>query len=258
MIRVSLAGATGWAGSALAEAIAAAEDMELSASVSRSHAGELMHGSQVYGTVREALAKEATEVFVEYTKPEFALDHVLQALGQGAHVVIGTSGLDNDDFARIDAVAREAGLGVLACGNFSITAVLLMKFSEMAARWIPEREIVEYTSAGKKDVPSGTVRELVALMAQHGDSPDAVPEDAILGPIEARGASIDGTRVHAIRLPGYVISVETQFGKPDERLTIRHDAGNGAEPYNDGALLAIREVSNLLGLHRGLSSVMKF
>ena len=158
-IKVCLAGGTGWAGSELARAIAKAEDLALVAAVSRKHAGRVLGEvlgeplltGPVYATAIEALAHPC-DVFVEYTKPDSAKANVLAALAHGAHVVIGTSGLTEGDFAEIDAAARQHQRGVLACGNFALTVVLLQKFAEAAARLIPQWEIIDYAHDGKADV----------------------------------------------------------------------------------------------------------
>ena len=147
-------------------------------------------------------------------------------------------------------------LGVLSVGNFEITVVLLQKFAEMAARYIPHCEIIDYAGAGKADVPSGTVRELAHRLGQIRESKLDIPLDEIQGPRESRGARLNDTQVHAIRLPGYVISAEVIFGMPDQKLILRHEAGASAEPYATGALLAIRKVSTFTGLRRGLDTVM--
>jgi len=211
----------------------------------------------VYSTLAEALVSPP-DVVVEYTKPEVAKGHILSALQAGASVVVGTSGLTEEDYAEIDKVATEVEAGVLAAGNFALTAVLAQKFAEIAARYVPSWEVIDYAHAGKVDVPSGTVRELVNRLSKGGASSEALPVDSLSGPVDTRGARMDGTQVHAVRLPGYLLSFETLFGMPDQRLTIRHDSGSSAEPYVDGALLAIRRVGDLVGLHRGLDSVMEF
>ena len=174
-----------------------------------------------------------------------------------AHVVVGTSGLTEADFAEIDAVARERRRGVLACGNFALTVVLLQKFAEAAARLIPHWEIIDYAHDDKADAPSGTARELAYRLGQVRSPRATVALADTVGPVEARGASVNGTQVHSIRLPGYVIGAEVVFGLPEQRLTIRHDAGSGARPYADGALLAIRKVATLVGVHRGLDRVLE-
>ena len=263
--RICLAGATGWAGSELARGIFGSPDLELVAAVSRSMAGRTMQeaiGLQgltvpVFGTAEEAL-RTSPDVFVEYTKPGVARSHVLSALKSGAHVVIGTSGLGSEDYDEIDTLAKAAGRGVLAVGNFALTAVLLQKFAEMAAKYIPDWEIIDYAHAGKKDAPSGTARELADRLSRIREAGLEVPLDKIEGFRESRGARLQGTQVHSIRLPGYMISLDAIFGMPGQKLILRHESGSSAEPYVGGALLAIREVGKLVGLHRGLDSVMKF
>jgi 4-hydroxy-tetrahydrodipicolinate reductase len=262
-IRVCLAGATGWAGSALARAIAGSDDIAVVAAVSRTHAGRTLAdalgeprlASPIYGTAQEALAHPC-DVFFEFTKPDVAKANVLAALQRGAHAVIGTSGLSESDYTDLAAAAEEHKLGVLAAGNFALTAVLVQKFAEIAARYIPQWEIIDYASDGKKDAPSGTVRELAFRLSKIRPSELTVPLEETQGIAGTRGARLAGSQIHSIRLPGYTISVETVFGMPDQRLTLRHDSGSGAQPYVDGALLAIRKVNTFVGLRRGLDSVM--
>jgi 4-hydroxy-tetrahydrodipicolinate reductase len=263
MHRVCLAGATGWAGSALARGIAQTDDIELVAAVSRTHAGRVLGevldeprlACPVYATAEDALAHRC-DVFVEFTQPDAAKAHSLAALARGAHVVIGTSGLSDADYADIAAVAERRRLGVLAVGNFAITVVLLQKFAELAARYIPQWEIIDYASDGKKDAPSGTARELAARLARIRPSELTVPLEQTQGIVETRGARVSGSQVHSVRLPGYTISAEIVFGLPDQRLTLRHDAGSSAQPYVDGALVAIRKVRTFVGVRRGLDSVL--
>lgn len=263
-IRVILAGATGWAGSALALAIAKCDDITLVAAISRAHAeqnlsdvlGEPNLNCPIYATAAEALAHPC-DVFFDFTKPEVAKSNVLAALKQGAYGVIGTSGLTEADYAEISALAEDRQLGVLAVGNFALTVVLLQKFSEIAARYIPQWEIIDYAHDAKKDAPSGTARELAHRLSTIRTSELTVPLEKTQGVVETRGARMTGSQVHSIRLPGYTISVEIIFGMPDQKLSIRHDSGSSAQPYVDGALLAIRKVNTLVGLHRGLDTVLE-
>ncbi len=263
-IRICLAGATGWVGRGLAPAIAGAPDLELVSAVARSHAGKPLSEAigdprltvQVNASVEEALATPC-DVLVDYTSPGAVAAHTLAAIARGVRVVIGTSGLTEEDFARIDSAARSAGVGVLAAGNFAITAVLLQRFAELAARQIPHWEIIDYGKAAKPDAPSGTARELVARLARVGRPHLSHPVADTLGAPEARGAQMEGTPMHSVRLPGFVSSIEVLFGLPDERLSIRHDSGSGAGPYVAGTLLAIRRVGSFVGLKRGLDRVME-
>jgi 4-hydroxy-tetrahydrodipicolinate reductase len=263
MIRTCIAGATGWAGADLAKAIVNTSDILLVGAVARKGAGKVLGdilgesrlAIPVSSNVTDAL-ETACDVLVEYTHPSSAKANILSALDRGVHVVVGTSGLTDNDFAEIDTVARQRRRGVLACGNFALTVVLLQRFAEIAARFIPQWEIIDYAHDEKPDAPSGTARELAARVgAVRAPQPTVAPQDTV-GLVEARGATVARSQVHSIRLPGYVISAEIVFGMPDQRLTLRHDSGNSALPYVDGALLAIRNVSKLTGLHRGLASVM--
>jgi 4-hydroxy-tetrahydrodipicolinate reductase len=264
-IRVCLAGATGWAGSALSRGIFAAPDMELVAGISRSRAGKLLGevleinglAAPIFATMDESLETKP-DVVVEYTKPDAAKANIVSALRGGAHVVVGTSGLSEGDYREIDEVAQEVKRGVLAVGNFALTAVLLQKFAEIAARYIPHWEIIDYAHAGKVDAPSGTARELAERLSRIRESQLDIPLESMRGPKESRGVRLDGSQVHSVRLPGYVISVDAIFGMPDQKLVIRHESGTSAEPYVSGALLAIRKVSGLVGVHRGLDRVMEF
>jgi 4-hydroxy-tetrahydrodipicolinate reductase len=263
VIKVCLAGATGWAGSELARSIAKTADLALVAAVARKHAGrdlgevlgEPHLTCPIYPSAKEALANPC-DVFVEYTKPDSAKTNILAALERGAHVVVGTSGLTEEDYAEIDLVARKQPRGVLACGNFALTVVLLLKFAEAAAKLIPQWEIIDYAHDDKIDAPSGTARELAARLSKVRHPEPTVPVDRTVGLREARGATVSASQVHSVRLPGYVISAEIIFGMPDQKLTIRHDSGSSARPYVDGALLAIRKVSTLVGVHRGLDTVL--
>lgn len=264
-LKICLAGATGWAGSALCRGIAASDDLEIVSAVSQYNATKDLSTIlnlgiapiPIFATAYYA-TDETYDVFVEYTNPSIAKSNILIALRKGLNVVVGTSGLTNEDYQEIEQAALKHQKGVLAVGNFAITAVLLQKFAEMAAKYIPNWELIDYASSTKADAPSGTVRELAHRLGKIGESKLAVPLDAVNGPDGIRGARMDGTQIHAVRLPGHVIGVEALFGMPDQRLSIRHDAGSSAEPYVQGALLAIRKVGTFIGLKRGLDQVMDF
>jgi 4-hydroxy-tetrahydrodipicolinate reductase len=229
-IRICVAGATGWAGSALSKGIVEAPDLELVAAISRSQAGKVLGdvfpiqglNVPIFGTVSEALQTQP-DVFVEYTKPDAAKSHILSALKGGAHVVVGTSGLNDEDYQEISAAAQEARRGVLAVGNFALTAVLLQKFAEIAAKYIPHWEIIDYAHSDKRDAPSGTALQLANRLSKVRESQLDVPLNEVQGPQESRGVRLQGSQVHSIRLPGYVISVDAIFGMPDQKLILRHE-----------------------------------
>jgi 4-hydroxy-tetrahydrodipicolinate reductase len=253
-LSICLAGATGWTGSALVPAIVAAPDLELRSAVSRSAAGSTVEGAPVFATVAEAL--DGVDVLIDYTSATAVKGNVLAAVAAGVHAVVGSSGLTADDFAEIEAAARERGVGVVASGNFSLTAAMCQAAALLAARHLPQWEVVDYASAGKPDVPSGTARELAERLGEVRRPRLGHPVEDLAGPQEARGADIAGTRVHSVRLPSFVVSTEVVFGLPDERLTIRHDAGSSPDPYVAGTLIAARAAPQRVGLTRGLDALL--
>lgn len=266
MIRITLAGCTGWVGKALVAAIMAAPDLELVAGVSRQAAGldlgeaaELpANGLPVFATVAEALAVPS-DVLIDYTKPGSVKGNVLTAVAGGRHVVVGTSGMSGEDYAEIAAAAESAGVGVLAAGNFSITATLLRRFAREAVKYVPDVEIIDYASPSKPDTPSGTGFELAETLAAERMAATSLPVAELGGVRETRGGAIGAphpVQVHSLRMPGFVLSCEAVFGLADERLVIRHDAGTSAAPYVGGTLLAARHVGEQIGLRRGLDSLM--
>jgi 4-hydroxy-tetrahydrodipicolinate reductase len=247
-LRVCVAGVTGWTGSAVAEAVGAADDLELVAGVSRSDPTS-------YSTVEEALDAVPADVLVDYTQADVVKRHVLAALDRRIAVVIGSSGLSAADYVEIDERARQQLVGVIAAGNFSLTAALLLRFATTAAGHLGSWEVIDYASLGKPDAPSGTARELAERLDAVGPPITAVPVEKTLGATEARGATVGTTQVHSLRLPSFSVSTEIVFGGDDERLAIRHDAGSTPAPYVAGTLLAIRAVPERVGVTRGLDQL---
>lgn len=261
-LSVCVAGATGWTGRPVAEGVLGAEDLELRSAVSRTAAGRDLgqawggepNGVPVLGRVVDAL--DDVDVLVDYTSHEAVGGHALAAIERGVCVVIGASGLGSEDFAVIDSAARSAGVGVVAAGNFSLTAAMAQAAALLVARYLPNREIIDYASAAKPDAPSGTARELAERLATVNTPTVEVPIAQTAGPVESRGATVAGTQVHSVRLPSFVVSTEVVFALADERLVIRHDAGSTATPYVAGTLLAVRKVRSCHGLVRGLDALL--
>jgi 4-hydroxy-tetrahydrodipicolinate reductase len=262
-LKICIAGVTGWTGSAIARAVLGSQDFELVGGMARrangqdvGHAlGEDACGVPVVSTIEEALVPE-TDVVVDYTHPAIVKANVRFALSRGVSVVVGTSGLTGDDYAEIEGLAHQHGVGVIAAGNFSLTAALVKHFAGIAARHIPHWEIIDYSHGTKPDAPSGTVQELAEFLGRVAENELGHPLDETMGARDARGATIGGAQVHALRLPSYVLSFEAIFGLPHERLSVRHDAGSGAEPYVNGTLLAARRAVTTRGLIRGLDTLL--
>ena len=262
MIRVCIAGATGWAGRALVDGVLAADDLELRSAVARSAAGmdlgvalgrsEL--GVPVHASVDTAL--DGVDVLVDYTSHTAVKANALTAIERGIAVVIGSSGLSAADHAEIDAAARRRGVGVISSGNFSVTAAMAQAAAVLVAPYLSQAEVIDYSSATKPDAPSGTSRELAERLASIRAPLVELPIGETDGMREARGAGVAGVQVHSVRLPSFSVSTEVIFGLPHERLTIRHDAGSSAAPYVAGTLLAVRRVVGRVGLTRGLDTLL--
>jgi 4-hydroxy-tetrahydrodipicolinate reductase len=249
MIRVCVAGVTGWTGRAVAVAVEAASDLQLVAGVSRSD-------PESYSSVAEALEAVEADVLVDYTHAAAVGANVLAAVERGVNVVVGSSGLSAPDYEAIDALARERQVGVVAAGNFSLTAALLLRSAVEVARHLEAWEVIDYASAGKPDAPSGTAQELAERLGTVRPPAVGVPVEETLGAREARGATVAGTQVHSLRLPSFSVSTEIIFAAEGERLSIRHDAGETPALYVAGTLLAIRAAPNRVGLVRGLDQLL--
>ena len=263
MIRVCFAGVTGWTAPPIVTAIDAADDLSLTCGVSRSAAGRTLADAtacrsegSIYASVSEALRAVDVDVLVDYTSAAAVKENVLTAVGAGVHVVVGSSGLTADDYVELDALARDRGVGVVAAGNFSIMAAILKRAAALAAHHLHHWEILDYASAEKPDVPSGTSRELAEALAEVRTPLPGVPLSQLDGPVEARGAEVAGTRIHSVRLPSFVVTTEIVFGGVGERLVMRHDPGESPGPYVAGTLLAIRKAGDVPGVRRGLDSLL--
>jgi len=264
MLKVCMAGITGWTGKAIGAGIIAANDMELVSAVARKSAGQ--DAGEVLGLERQGVAISADlesaldagqpDVVIDYTHPGSIKAHVRTCIARGVPVVVGASGLNEDDFAELDAEARTAGVGIVASGNFSLTAALLNHFALTAARYIEHFEVLDYGKAAKPDAPSGTALELAERLGDERQPRLDYPLEDIMGPRELRGGTINGVQVHSVRLPGYTASADAIFAIPGARLVLRHEAGTDAAIYVDGTLLAARRVGDLTGVVRGLDRLI--
>jgi len=244
-LRVGVVGAKGRMGSEVCRAVEGEDDLDLVAALD-------------LGDPVERLADAGVEVVVDFTHPDVVMGNLERCVRRGIHAVVGTTGFDEGRLATVRGwLAENPGVGVLVAPNFGIGAVLMMRFAAQAARFYESVEIVELHHPRKVDAPSGTARrtaELVAEARRRAGSPPApdATETALEG---ARGASVSGVRVHAVRLAGLVAHQEVLLGGHGEALTVRHDSFERAS-FMPGVLLGVRQVPARAGLTLGLEPLL--
>jgi len=254
VIRVGVVGATGRMGREVCRAVDADPELELVAAVSRPHAGERvadvldLETDVVFTDTLDPLLEAGVEVSVDFTSGAFAPEHVAWGIEHGVHVVVGTSGFEADP-----AWGEQDRVGVVIAPNFAIGAVLMMRFAEQAARHLPSAEVIELHHEDKPDAPSGTAMATARRIAaaRGGARTEAGPE-RVPG---ARGADVDGVRVHSVRLSSVVAHQEVLLGGVGETLTIRHDSTD-RRSFMPGVLLAIKTVGSRPGLTMGLEPIL--
>jgi 4-hydroxy-tetrahydrodipicolinate reductase len=269
-VRVVLTGANGRMGREAIKALAAAHDITLVAAVSRSGHGQPL--AEIAPTIAgienltlesdldAVLGRTQTDVLLDLSHHAVAEANALAALAQGASPVLGATGLGPEALARIDAAAREAGIGAIYVPNFAVGAVLMMRFAEMAARWLPDVEIVEMHHDRKADAPSGTaLRTAEIIAAARTRPPTAKPEATVKAAGALGGRWPEGAEhpvpIHSVRLPGLLAHQMVLFGGPGETLTLRHDSLDRAG-FMEGVKLAVRRVRELEGLVIGLEALL--
>lgn len=239
MIRVAVSGAGGRMGGLVMETVAAAEDLELVAGYDPNHAGETVAGMTVSA---DPSVVSGADVVVEFTAPAVVMENLRRWHGAGVSAVAGTSGFDAVRLAELREFWTEAPPHCLIAPNFSIGAVLMMRFAELAAPHFAASEIIELHHDHKVDAPSGTALTTAERITAAGGRQERAVESAesVAG---ARGADA-ATRIHSVRLPGLLAHQEVLFGSPGETLTIRHDTLDRVS-FMPGVLLAIRSVQDL-------------
>jgi len=243
--RVGVLGARGKVGSEVCRAVDAAEDLELVASLDVDDA-------------LDALVEADVEAVVDFTHPDAVMDNLEFCVGHGIHAVVGTTGFDAVRLATLEGwLADTPGVGILVAPNFSIGAVLMMRFAVAAAPFYESVEVVELHHPDKADAPSGTARRTAELIAaarrEAGMGP--VPDATSTGLDGARGADVDGIRVHGLRIRGLVAHQEVVLGGVGETLTIRHDSLDRAS-FTPGVLSALRAIGDRPGLTVGLEQLL--
>ncbi|KJK33246.1 dihydrodipicolinate reductase [Lentzea aerocolonigenes] len=230
-------------GSEVVRAVEAAKDMEVVAAIDADDP-------------LSSLVDSGAQVVVDFTHPDVVMGNLEFCIAAGIHCVVGTSGFDNAKLAAVEALlASQPSVGVLVAPNFGIGAVLLMRFSEIAARYYESAEIIELHHPRKADAPSGTAAHTARLIAAAREGMDPMPDATTQEEPGARGAVVDGVRVHSLRISGMIAHQEVVFGGESETLTIRQDSLHRTS-FMPGVVLGVREIVGRPGLAVGLDKYL--
>ncbi|MDQ0058159.1 4-hydroxy-tetrahydrodipicolinate reductase [Paenibacillus harenae] len=262
-INVAVVGASGRMGREVVKMVLEDETLRLVAAVAPSagpvdagiFAGRRETGVTVSATLEEALASAQADVLVDFTVPQAAYGNTKTSILSGVRPIIGTTGFTPEQIVELDELCKEMGIGGLIAPNFSIGAILMMKFAAQASKYMPHVEIIEYHGDQKLDAPSGTsikTAELISQARQELRQGNPKEEETIEG---ARGGYYNGFRIHSVRLPGVFAQQEVIFGGHGQTLKIRHDSYDRAG-YMPGVNVAVKKVMTYSGLIYGFEHIM--
>jgi len=263
LIKVVISGALGKMGQESCRAVLNTADMMLVGALDTKCVGRKL--GEILGienvnivinnNLKDVLQESAPDVMVDFTNPNVVFDNVKTAIACGVRPVVGTTGLSEDQIRELKVMAAKKQLGGLIAPNFAIGALLMIKFSAMAARYFPDVEIIEMHHDQKIDAPSGTALRTAEVLADvRGDMKQGCSEEyeKIDG---VRGGNFKGMRIHSVRLPGYVAHQEVIFGGVGQTLVIRHDAIS-RKAFMPGLLMGIRKVMNINEMVYGLENLI--
>lgn len=249
MIKVAVCGALGKMGQEVVAAVEASDDMQLVAKID-------IASSEMYRTIEEATRVEEIDVLVDFTQPKSIYENALYCLNNGIKMVIGTTGLTDEQIDNLKKLSAEKNTGCLIAPNFSTGAVLMMMFAKQAAKYFDNAEIIELHHNQKKDAPSGTAIKTAQLMAE-ANSDMAKGNCAEVETIEGSrgGTSYANIHIHSVRMPGYIASQEVIFGASGQILKVRHDSMD-RKCYMQGVLLAVRHTFKENDFVYGLDNIL--
>jgi len=262
-IKVAVIGASGRMGKEVIKMVASDSDLQLVAAVSPSNAGidagELVGikplGVSVVASLEDAINSAQADVMVDFTVPHLAYAHAKRSIEAGIRPIMGTTGFTPEQITELEQLCEQQQIGGLIAPNFSIGAILMMKFAQEAAKYMPHVEIIEYHGDQKLDAPSGTsikTAELIAQTRQELRQGNPNEKETIEG---ARGGYYEGFRIHSVRLPGVFAQQEVIFGGNGQTLKIRHDSYDRAG-YMPGVNHAVKKVMSYTGLVYGFEHIM--
>lgn len=250
MIKVAVCGANGRMGKEVCQAVLNDNLTELTAKID-------ICGSGVYPSIEQAHKSEKIDVLVDFTQPSSIFENAKYCLNNRIKIVIGTTGLKDEQIAELKALSQKNNTGCLIAPNFSTGAVLMMMFAQMAAKYFDNAEIIELHHNQKKDAPSGTAIKTALMMSEAkksfklGNCPETETIEGSRG-----GTSYADIQIHSVRMPGFMASQEVIFGSNGQVLKIRHDSTD-RKCYMDGVMLAVKHISDKNDFVYGLENLLK-
>lgn len=255
MIRVAIAGPRGKMGEEAVSMVVAHAEFELVSVLDSKQSGLDLGSVPVYTSIEQLLEETNPQVFIDLTTPELGMKHTTAAIQAGVRPVVGTTGFTQQDLTELEELCEKTQIGCIIAPNFSIGAILMMKFAEQAARYMQDVEIIEMHHDKKLDAPSGTAVKTAELIQNNRPAhQQGHPEE--LESIEgARGADLEGIKLHSVRLPGLVAHQQVLFGGEGQLLTLRHDSFTRGS-FMPGVALCIKEVMTTTKLIYGLENLI--
>ncbi|AIS10015.1 4-hydroxy-tetrahydrodipicolinate reductase [Lactobacillus sp. wkB8] len=252
MKKILIAGATGSMGRQAVQLVEKLPDCQLVAVLAPTASSSSDFKPDVKRFDNLAMVDVAADVWIDFTTPQAVYENTEFALKHHIRPIIGTSGLTTEQTEKLQAIAQKEKLGGIIAPNFGLSAVLLMKFAQEAARYFPDAEVIEMHHADKKDAPSATAITTAKLIAANRNSENC---SQTANDSQARGADYDGVPVHSVRLPGYIAHEQVLFGGPGEALTIRQDSFSRSS-FMQGVKVALDQIMNLSELVVGLDQIL--
>lgn len=251
--KVLISGFTGAMGQKAVNLVNSMEDFELVGGLSPQAQADSLPNAQVFNQLSE-IPDHFADIWIDFTTPSAVYENVSFSLTHGMRPVVGTTGLTDEQENELKQIAKQQNLGGLIAPNFGMSAVLLMKFAQEAAKYFPDVEIIEMHHADKKDAPSGTALSTAKLIAENRSAHETAP-DEVETLENVRGGDYQGIKIHSVRLPGYIAHEQVLFGGDGEALTIRQDSFD-RQSFMSGVKVALEKVMSLHELVIGLENIL--
>ena len=249
MIKVAVCGALGKMGQEVCQAVTDCPETELIAKID-------IASDSMYHTIEEAHRVEDIDILIDFTQPKSIYENALYCLNNGIKIVIGTTGLTDEQIEELKRLSQEKNTGCLIAPNFSTGAVLMMMFAQQAAKYFDNAEIIELHHNQKKDAPSGTAIKTALMMSEAKETfkkGNCAETDTIQG--SRGGTSYSDIQIHSVRMPGYIASQEVIFGSSGHIFKIRHDSMD-RKCYMDGVMRAVKHVAEKNDFVYGLENIL--